>query len=136
MNARPPKYEASTPPQRSECFLQRLRELSGVQLHKNESVHCYMTRSIRWFYGTFFRKRVLHHSKMRVHKQRNVIEAARKSETSVNFYQTTRRYNPEDRHLHTRRPENLKSYTCFLFCILHKTQNKYSIIPNCEQIKS
>jgi hypothetical protein len=26
-------------------------------------------------------------------------EAARTSETSVNFYQTTRRYNPEDSHL-------------------------------------
>jgi hypothetical protein len=31
-------------------------------------------------------------------------------ETSVNFYQTTRRYNPEDSHLYTRRRENLKSY--------------------------
>jgi hypothetical protein len=28
----------------------------------------------------------------------------------VNFYQTTRRYNPEDSHLHTHRRENLKSY--------------------------
>jgi hypothetical protein len=39
-----------------------------------------------------------------------VIEAASTSETSVNLYQTTRRYNPEDSHLHTRRRENLKSY--------------------------
>jgi hypothetical protein len=38
------------------------------------------------------------------------MEAARTSETLVNFYQTTRRYNPEDSHLHTRRRENLKSY--------------------------
>jgi hypothetical protein len=30
--------------------------------------------------------------------------------TLVNFYQTTRRYNPEDSHLHTHRRENLKSY--------------------------
>jgi hypothetical protein len=29
-----------------------------------------------------------------------MIEAARTSETLVNFYQTTRRYNPEDNHLH------------------------------------
>jgi hypothetical protein len=29
-----------------------------------------------------------------------VMEAAITSETLVNFYQTTRRYNPEDRHLH------------------------------------
>jgi hypothetical protein len=27
------------------------------------------------------------------------MEAARASETLVNFYQTTRRYNPEDSHL-------------------------------------
>jgi hypothetical protein len=30
---------------------------------------------------------------------------------SVNFYQTTRRSNPEDNHLHTRSRENLKSQT-------------------------
>jgi hypothetical protein len=29
------------------------------------------------------------------------MEAAWTSETSVNFYQTTRRYNPEDSHLLT-----------------------------------
>jgi hypothetical protein len=39
-----------------------------------------------------------------------MMEAARTSETLVNSsYQTTRRYNPEDSHLHTRRRENLKS---------------------------
>jgi hypothetical protein len=32
-----------------------------------------------------------------------MMEAARTSETLVNFYQTTRRYNPEDSHLHTLR---------------------------------
>jgi hypothetical protein len=31
-----------------------------------------------------------------------MMEAARTSETLVNFYQTTRRYNPEDSHLHPR----------------------------------
>jgi hypothetical protein len=36
---------------------------------------------------------------------------ARTTETLVNFYQTTRRYNPEDSHLRTHRRENLKSYT-------------------------
>jgi hypothetical protein len=30
------------------------------------------------------------------------------SETLVNFYQTTRRYNPEDSHFRTHRRENLK----------------------------
>jgi hypothetical protein len=39
-----------------------------------------------------------------------MMEAARTSETLVNFYQTTRRYNPEDSHLRTHRLENLKSY--------------------------
>jgi hypothetical protein len=39
-----------------------------------------------------------------------MMEAARTSETFVNFYQTTRRYNPEVSHLHTHRRENLKSY--------------------------
>jgi hypothetical protein len=39
-----------------------------------------------------------------------MMEAARTSETLVKFYQTTRRYNPERSHLHSRRRENLKSY--------------------------
>jgi hypothetical protein len=39
-----------------------------------------------------------------------MMEAARTSETLVNFYQTTRRYNPKDSHLRTHSRENLKSY--------------------------
>jgi hypothetical protein len=39
-----------------------------------------------------------------------MMEAARSSETLVNFYKTTRRYNPEDSHLRINRRENLKSY--------------------------
>jgi hypothetical protein len=39
-----------------------------------------------------------------------MMDAARTSETLVNFYQTTRRYNPKDSHLRTHRGENLKSY--------------------------
>jgi hypothetical protein len=35
---------------------------------------------------------------------------ARSSETLVNFYQTTRRYNPEDSHLRTNRREKHKTY--------------------------
>jgi hypothetical protein len=38
-----------------------------------------------------------------------LMEAASTSETSVHFYQTTRRNISEDSHLHTRRRENLKS---------------------------
>jgi hypothetical protein len=36
-----------------------------------------------------------------------MMEATRTSETLVNFYQTTRRYNPEDSHLSTHRREKL-----------------------------
>jgi hypothetical protein len=39
-----------------------------------------------------------------------MTEAANTSETSVNFYQTTRRNNPEDNRLHTRGLENQKSH--------------------------
>jgi hypothetical protein len=39
-----------------------------------------------------------------------MMEAARTSETLIIFYQTTRRYNPEDSHIRTHRRENLKSY--------------------------
>jgi hypothetical protein len=39
-----------------------------------------------------------------------IIEATRSCETLVDFYQTTRRNNPEDSHLRTHRRENLKSY--------------------------
>jgi hypothetical protein len=38
------------------------------------------------------------------------MEAARTSETLVNFYQTTWHYNPEYSHLRTHRRENLKTY--------------------------
>jgi hypothetical protein len=45
-----------------------------------------------------------------LHRQVDTItEAANASETSVSFYETSRRYNPEDSHLHTHRRENLKS---------------------------
>jgi hypothetical protein len=33
-----------------------------------------------------------------------MMEVARTSGTLVNFYQTTRRYNPEDSHLHDNEP--------------------------------
>jgi hypothetical protein len=38
------------------------------------------------------------------------VEAAGTSETSINFYQTTRLDKPEDSHLQNRRRENLKSH--------------------------
>jgi hypothetical protein len=45
-----------------------------------------------------------------------MMKAARTSETLVNFYQTTRCYNPDDSHLHTRRRESLKSYNEIINC--------------------
>jgi hypothetical protein len=41
-------------------------------------------------------------------------EAVQTSETLVNLYQSARRYNPENGHLHTHRRENLKSYTSMI----------------------
>jgi hypothetical protein len=43
-----------------------------------------------------------------------MMDAERTSETLVNFYKTTRRYNPEESHLRTHRHENLKSYLLVL----------------------
>jgi hypothetical protein len=40
---------------------------------------------------------------------------------AVNFYQTTRCYNPEDSNLHTHRRENLKSYKEIVFLHIHKS---------------
>jgi hypothetical protein len=46
-----------------------------------------------------------------LHHQGEIVEAVSTYKTSVNFYQTTQRYNPEDNNLHTRRRENLKSHS-------------------------
>jgi hypothetical protein len=45
------------------------------------------------------------------------METASTSEASVNFYQTARRDNTEDRQLHTHRRENLKSHKYYFNCI-------------------
>jgi hypothetical protein len=42
-----------------------------------------------------------------------MIEAVHTSETLVNSYQSTRRYNTENSYLHSHRPENLKSHKRF-----------------------
>jgi hypothetical protein len=44
-----------------------------------------------------------------------IMEAARISETSVNVQLRTRQYIPEDSELHTRRRENLKSDSQYIF---------------------
>jgi hypothetical protein len=54
-----------------------------------------------------------------------IMEAARASETLLNFYQTTRCYSQKDSHLRAQRRENLKS---FFFPLVHvsgiQNQNK------------
>jgi hypothetical protein len=52
-----------------------------------------------------------------------MMETANTSETSVNFYQTTRRNIPEDIHLRTRCRENLK------FCLTLQLLQALQIVP-------
>jgi hypothetical protein len=54
-----------------------------------------------------------------------MMEAARASETLVNFYQTTRRYNPEGSHLRAHCRENLKSYLITKWSIF--SRNRWSL---------
>jgi hypothetical protein len=56
-----------------------------------------------------------------------MMEAACTSEGSVNFFQTTRRNNPEDSHLHYRRRENLKSHKSDIVT-LHKKPSVYLVL--------
>jgi hypothetical protein len=46
-----------------------------------------------------------------------MMEAARTSETLVDFYQTTWHYDPEDSHLHAHCHENLKSYMSLMLFV-------------------
>jgi hypothetical protein len=59
-----------------------------------------------------------------------MMEAARTSETLVSFYQTTRRYNPEDSHLRTHRRENLKSYKEKTFVRISRALKKTKQLRN------
>jgi hypothetical protein len=51
-----------------------------------------------------------------------MMEAARTSETLVNFYQTTRHYNPGDNHLRTHRRQNLKLYNVIMANLVLRSQ--------------
>jgi hypothetical protein len=53
-----------------------------------------------------------------------IMEAASTSETSVDFYHTTLRNNPEVSHLHTRRRENLKSHHPISFDAISQVTGK------------
>jgi hypothetical protein len=56
-------------------------------------LYCFHHQGVDWWVGGY----------------RVMMEAVRASETSLNSYQSTQRYNPEDGHLCTHRRENLKS---------------------------
>jgi hypothetical protein len=61
-----------------------------------------------------------------VYGHKGMTEAASISETSVNFYQITRRSKPEDSQLHTCRCENLKYYIKHTFCCLSSPTSSLS----------
>jgi hypothetical protein len=63
-----------------------------------------------------------------------MMEAASTSETSVNFYQTTRRYNPEDNHLHTRSRENLTQFQTVLQRDIHSFDSSKHVKINTWQL--
>jgi hypothetical protein len=54
-----------------------------------------------------------------------MTEAASTSETSVNFYQTTRRYNPEDSHLQC----TTSPAICYYFSIAINVDFRELLIP-------
>jgi hypothetical protein len=62
-----------------------------------------------------------------------MMEAAGTSETSVNFYQTTRRNNLEDSHLHKRRYFRIQS---FLEGLLHLDSAKVFFCTILKMIKT
>jgi hypothetical protein len=68
---------------------------------------CSLVKIYQRFRGPCYR---LHHGEALM---RRPDQAARTSETLVNFYQTTRCYNLEDSYLPTHHRENLKSYKGF-----------------------
>jgi hypothetical protein len=63
---------------------------------------------------------------------RVIMEAVSTSETSVNFYRTTRRNIPEDSHFHTRRSMNLKSHVS----ILCRHYSVYAKITNALMVEN
>jgi hypothetical protein len=74
--------------------------LTGIKCFRTKDVFCNATFSVKI---AVFRLLII----------ALMMETARTSETLVNFYQTTRCYNPEDSNRHTHRRENLKSYLTF-----------------------
>jgi hypothetical protein len=52
-----------------------------------------------------------------------VMQTVQTSETFVNLHESTRRYNPEDSHLHTYCRENLKSYLPHIASRINAFQN-------------
>jgi hypothetical protein len=93
------------------AFVLRIREVSGLDLGPEIN---YPDRGCKWFSSVGFEVLTAVSTKMAVFWVVTMValmmEAAMTSKTLVIFYQTIRRYNPEDSHLRTHRRENLKSY--------------------------
>jgi hypothetical protein len=64
-----------------------------------------------------------------------LMEVARSSETLVNFYQTTRRYNLEDSHLRTNHRENLISYLKYSWVISHISSEQLLQINKADHLE-
>jgi hypothetical protein len=75
-----------------------------------------------------------------------IMEAANTFSKSVNSYETTRRNNPEDGHLHTRHRENLESQsdiamfqigqTLQLLCVCVMLRLGYQVNSSCLILNS
>jgi hypothetical protein len=79
------------------------RKIMQLKLNLNMTVFyvvapCSLVEAYRLYTGTC----CFHHQ--------GGMDAAISSETSVNLYQFTQRYNPQGSHLHNRRRENPKYY--------------------------
>jgi hypothetical protein len=64
-----------------------------------------------------------------------MIEAVSTYETSVNFFQTTRRNIPEDSHLHIRRRENLKSHHRHSSCLTLQSRKERERVRKENMVK-
>jgi hypothetical protein len=95
------------------CSLVRL-----VNKHRDEQkTH----RPTKYWYLRFLRRQVW--------RWLSMMEAASTPETSVSFYQTARRNNPEDSHRHTRRRENLKYQHFVSLCVFFSSRSLFHARP-------
>jgi len=78
-----------------------MSQQSGRARNVSLNISSGMLRRVSWY-------KLSDVSEMLIAIIRLMMEETSTTETSISFYQTTRRNIPEDSHLHTRRCENLK----------------------------